>query len=71
MRKERALFIIGLWVIVLPFSGFPSFWRTLFFTITGLVIMYIGYLFYLQAKSTLSKNDTRSKTFVDNIGSGE
>jgi hypothetical protein len=71
MRKERTLFIIGLWVLVLPFSGFPSAWRTLFFVVTGLAIMYIAYLFYLEAKRRISDNSNHSKTFVDNIGSGE
>lgn len=71
MRKERALFIIGLWVLVLPFSGFPSSWRTLFFVVTGILIMYIAYLFYLQAKKNILSNSNHSKTFVDNIGSGE
>lgn len=71
MRKERTLFVIGLWVVVLPFSGFPSTWRTLFFVVTGLVIMYIAYLFYLEAKRRILGEGNHSKTFVDNIGSGE
>ncbi len=71
MRKERALFIIGLWIILLPFSGFPSFWRTGLFFITGLVLIYIAYLFYIKAKNDIAENSNHSKTFVDNIGSGE
>lgn len=70
MRKERALLIIGLWVMLLPFSGFPSLWRTFLFAFTGLTIIYIGYLFYMQAKKNMPEADI-SKTFVDNIGSGE
>jgi uncharacterized membrane protein YuzA (DUF378 family) len=71
MRKERSLFIIGLLIILLPYSGFPSSWRTVLFVIIGLCTMYIAYLFYIQAKNNLSKDDNRSKAFVDNIGSGE
>jgi hypothetical protein len=71
MRKERALFIIGLWIILLPFSGFPSMWRTLFFVVTGLVVLYIAYLFYTQAKKNIPQSENHSKTFIDNIGSGE
>jgi hypothetical protein len=33
--------------------------------------MYIAYLFYLEAKRRISDNSNHSKTFVDNIGSGE
>jgi hypothetical protein len=71
MRKEKALFIIGLWGIVLPFLGFTNNWRKVLFFITGLAIVYLAYLFYLEVKNRLSKDSSHSKTFVDNIGSGE
>jgi len=71
MRKEKTLFIIGLWVIILPFLGFPNSVRKVLFFITGLAIMYIAYLFYLEVKARMSKNADRSKTFVDNVESGQ
>lgn len=71
MRKEKVLFIIGLWVIVLPFLGFTNSWRKILFFITGLAIIYLAYLFYLEVKNRLFKDNNHSKTFVDNIGSGE
>ncbi len=71
MRKERTLLIIGVWVMILPFLGFPLSWRQILFVLTGLALMYLAYLFYKQAKSRQEKEDNRSKTFVDNIGSGE
>lgn len=33
--------------------------------------MYLAYLYYLEVKAKLSKDVNNSKTFVDNIGSGE
>lgn len=57
--------------MVLPFLGFPNNWRKVLFLITGLAIMYLAYLFYLEVKARLSKDINHSKTFVDNIGSGE
>jgi hypothetical protein len=71
MRKEKTLFIVGLWVTILPFLGFPSNWRKVFFLITGLAIMYLAYLFYLEVKVRLSKDINNSKTFVDNIGTNK
>ena len=68
MRKEKALFIIGLWVAILSFLGFPSNWRKVFFLLTGLAIMYLAYLFYLEVKARLAKHVEHSKTFVDNVG---
>lgn len=67
MRKEKTLFIIGIWIAVLPFLGFPVNWRKILFLITGLSIMYIAYLFYLEVKIRLSKDANQSKTFIDNI----
>lgn len=71
MRKEKTLFIIGLWIIILPFLGIPKTGKTILFLITGLAIIYLAYLFYLEIKVRLSKDINHSKTFVDNIGSGE
>lgn len=71
MRKEKSLFIIGIWIILLPLSGFPTSWKTLFFFVTGLLVIYISYLFYIQAKKNAPKDLNQSKTFIDNISSVE
>ncbi len=71
MRKEKSLFIIGLWVLVLPFLGFPSSWKVILFEITGIIIIYLAYLFYLEVKIRLDKDDSQTKSFVDNIKNEE
>lgn len=71
MRKEKTLLIIGVWVAVLPFLGFPNNWRKVLFLLTGLALIYLSYLFYLEYKARLSKDSGQSKTFVDNIEKGE
>lgn len=67
MRKEKTLFIIGLWVVILPFLGFPNSWRKALFFITGLAVMYLAYLFYLEVKARLAKDISQSKSFIDNV----
>lgn len=71
MRKERTLLILGIWVAILPFLGFPTNWRKVLFIITGIALIYLAYLFYIEVKARISKIDTSSKTFVDNIESKE
>jgi hypothetical protein len=71
MRKEKTLLIIGLWVSILSFLGFPIFWRKILFLITGLAIMYLAYLFYLEVKNRRAKDENHSNIFVDNIGNKE
>jgi len=69
MRKEKTLFIIGLWVMVLPFLGFPGTWKTVLFILTGVSLVYLGYLFYMEAKARLASDETKS--FIDNVGESE
>jgi predicted membrane-bound mannosyltransferase len=71
MRKERTLLILGVWVVVLAFMGFPDSWHKLLFALTGVALIYLAYLFYRQAKARLSKDESRMHSYVDNIGSGE
>ena len=71
MRKERTLFIVGIWVAILPYLGFFEIWRRILFIITGIAIIYLAYLFYIEAKARLDKDDNRIKSFVDNVNSGE
>lgn len=71
MRKERTLLILGIWVAVLPYLGFPSNWRDILFVITGVALVYLAYLFYLEVKVRIAKVDTRSKTFLDNTDNKE
>ncbi len=71
MRKERTLFIIGLWIMVLPFTGFPPSWREVLLVISGLALVYLSYLFYIEVKARIPKEENHSKAFVDNIGSRE
>jgi membrane protein implicated in regulation of membrane protease activity len=71
MRKEKTLLIIGIWVAILPFLGFPDTWRKIFFVITGFMLIYLAYIYYQQTKARISKGENRSQTFVDNIGDKE
>lgn len=67
MRKERTLLILGIWVIILPYLGFPSSWRSIFLIITGLALIYLSYIFYKQAKAQMPKDESIMHSFIDNI----
>lgn len=47
MSKEISVVMLGIFVAVLPFLGFPQSWRVIFFVIAGLGIMLLG--FFLRA----------------------
>lgn len=68
MRKERTLIVLGIWVAILPFLGFYESSRKVLFGVTGILIIYLAYLFYNEAKVRISKEENRIKSFIDNIG---
>lgn len=55
MRKERILFIVGIWLMVLPYLGFPVGIKKILFTVTGFVIVSMSYLLYVEKKIRISK----------------
>ncbi|MCR4334677.1 MAG: hypothetical protein NUV47_03035 [Patescibacteria group bacterium] len=63
MHRKQSLLILGIWVIILPFLGFPSSWKTFLFFITGVTLIII----YIRNKpEEISK---RSESYVDNRNS--
>jgi len=44
MRKERVFLILGLWISVLSYLGFPYYLKNILFTISGLILVYYSYL---------------------------
>jgi hypothetical protein len=45
ITRNRILFIVGLWNVLLPFLGFPSTIRTILIVLSGLVMVLIAFLF--------------------------
>ena len=52
MSKYTIIITLAVWIILLPFLGFPSFWRTLLTVISSLGI--ISYTFLLRSESANS-----------------
>ncbi len=67
MKKEKLLFILGIWVSILTFLGFPRGFKSVLFVLTGLAIIFLAYLFYRKAKSQQKKDENVMHPFVDNV----
>ena len=50
---------MGVWVAILPYLGFPYFLKNILFSVTGLGIIYLGYLLYNSSK----EGETIKETF--------
>jgi len=59
MYKARILLILGTWVAILPYLGFPYSWKSVLFTLTGLGLIYFSYLMYKDYKT----KENQEKTF--------
>lgn len=65
MLRAKLFLIIGIWVAILPYLGFPSFFKNLLFSITGLILIYISFIFYKEIKTKKIKKFDNFRENVD------
>lgn len=58
MRKARILLILGVWITILPYLGFPYSWKDTLSTLTGLVLIYFSYVLYKEYKAEEKSEET-------------
>jgi len=51
MNEARMFLILGIWVAILPYLGFPHFIKNILFTIAGLILIYFSYRMYRSNKT--------------------
>jgi hypothetical protein len=59
---EKVIIGGGIWLILLPYTGFPSSWKSVFTVVTGIAFAYIGLLRYKKIKKAEQANHTEIKT---------
>lgn len=69
MSKRQFLMLIGVWVAVFLFLGFPLLWHKIIAVVSGLVIIMMAY----RLPSTMQKDTSPleinvQQTFVENTG---
>lgn len=63
MRKARILLVIGIWLAILPYLGFPYSWKGVLTTLTGFGLMYFAYTLYTDYKELLRISKESEETF--------
>ncbi|KKR79443.1 MAG: hypothetical protein UU24_C0008G0006 [Candidatus Nomurabacteria bacterium GW2011_GWA2_40_9] len=66
MLKARIFLILGIWVAVLPYLGFPSTLKSILFSVTGLVFIYLSFIIYKDSKN-IKKGKKTFDNFSENI----
>lgn len=57
MSKIKIIFVLSIWIIILPFLGFPSSLKDILFSTTGLVLVYFSYMLYRNLKVGETKKE--------------
>ncbi len=60
MSKEVGVVVLGVWVAILPFLGFPGTWRTPILFLSGLSLVGLG--FYLRVEALARERGSRTGT---------
>lgn len=63
MSKEMSVILLGVSVIIVPYLGVPSSWRTLLLVLAGLALVVIG--FVLRTQGMGGDKNSKYSTFVE------
>jgi hypothetical protein len=66
MQTARTLLFLGIWIALLPYLGFPLFWRNLLISISGIGLVYIAYGLYVKIKMVLERKKKKFDNFSEN-----
>ena len=67
MSKRQWLCILGVWVMVFLFLGFPSTWHKIIAILSGLIIIAIAYNLPQEQKKTSGNGSVFVENNVENI----
>jgi hypothetical protein len=66
MNKVKAVFVLGIWVAILPYLGFPYSLKNILYSITGLVLMYSSFVMYRDFKKISKMKEKTFDNFSEN-----
>lgn len=66
MRKAYILLILGIWVAVLPYLGFPYSGKNILTTLSGLALIYGSFMVYTESKAKEVKGGKTFDNFSEN-----
>lgn len=58
MLRARMILLIGIWIVILPYLGFPYLWKNILFTITGLGIIFLSFILLKEHKARNNTKET-------------
>lgn len=71
MKRVKAIFFLGLWVVLLPYLGFPHAIKNILFVLSGISLMAIAFLIYKGIKKNKPKVKVSFENFSENTDFGK
>jgi hypothetical protein len=67
--ESKLLIALGVWLIILPFTGFPRDWKYVLGAVTGAVVAYFGALLFRRSRMQHAgeHREMRSETYTESI----
>jgi membrane-bound ClpP family serine protease len=65
MSKETTIIALGIWVIIVPYLGIPTSWKTILLVLAGFAIVMIG--FFQRTQGLAGNSKSRNQIFVENV----
>ena len=66
MRKVYILLVLGIWMAILPYLGFPYSWKDVLETLSGLGLIAVSYFLYKEFKMKEVKQEKTFENFSEN-----
>lgn len=66
MRNAYIILLLGIWVAILPYLGFPYSWKNTLETLSGLGLMYVGYVLFKESRAKEIKEEKTFDNFSEN-----
>lgn len=66
MRKAYILLMLGIWISVLSYLGFPHSWKDILFTLSGFGIIHFSYTLYRESKAKETNGEKTFDNFSEN-----
>ncbi|OGJ03770.1 hypothetical protein A3G06_02560 [Candidatus Nomurabacteria bacterium RIFCSPLOWO2_12_FULL_46_14] len=64
MSRIKTLFVLGIWIAILPYLGFPSSWKNILITLSGLGLAFLSYL--IRREERIVKKEKTFDNFSEN-----
>lgn len=66
MRKTHLFLFISIWLVLLPFLGFPYSWKDILTTLSGLILVFLSCMLLKEDKKNGRKGEETFENFSEN-----